>query len=269
MTHVPEPEGKRDILPPASISARGGGDRTSPAVRPSAPPLAIAHLMLWTACTAAYLAVQRVWFPELGGQFAGTGLVFVAASALLAGPGLAALLLLPAWRRAGYRFPALPGEWLLLLSGCGIVLSALESLVLGAIGETSAFSTATQPSDDQFFTGFRVSAALHCGVMTFLAVVAWLAFASLKGRIAWRCFFFFLTGLLAFGAVWVPGESFDPRFWLLSWLFLSAVVICLSIALLLAVARDLWKRSGLPWTHWLGVIVFVLEAALGIAALAA
>src|SRR5437879_6422693 len=116
---------ERPSCAPAS-APREAGCAPAPVVS-SAPRLRIAHIMLWTACTAAYLAVQRLWPPECSVRVGDARLAFLAAFAFLAGPSLAALVLLPVWRRAGHRFPSYPGEWLLLISGAFLVLMMLVS----------------------------------------------------------------------------------------------------------------------------------------------
>src|SRR5438876_10006237 len=108
-------EARQDERPSCGpASAPSEAERAPASIVSSAPRLRIAHIMLWTACTAAYLAVQRLWLPEGSARLGDVRLAFLAAFAFLAAPSLAALLLLPVWRRAGHRFPSCPGEWLLL-----------------------------------------------------------------------------------------------------------------------------------------------------------
>ena len=114
------------VLLPAPQSARG----TATPQLGSSPRLRIAHIMLWTACTAAYLAFQRLRLPEGSGGLTDGRLAFAAAFAFLAGPSLAALLLFPIWRRAGHRFPTYGGEWLLIVTGCFVVLLMLTEKLI-------------------------------------------------------------------------------------------------------------------------------------------
>src|SRR5437764_7709376 len=73
--------------------------------RPTAPPLRISHVMLFTACSAVHLVVQRWWLKAFLPQGADPGNVasiFLTAEAVCAGPALAMILLWPAWRARGY-----------------------------------------------------------------------------------------------------------------------------------------------------------------------
>src|SRR5438105_8810694 len=158
------------VLLPAPQSARG----TATPQLGSAPRLRIAHIMLWTACTAAYLAVQRLWLPEGSSRVGEARLAFLAAFAFLAGPSLAALVLLPVWRRGGYRFPSYPGEWLLPISGACLVLMMLVSFV-----QRGLMGNLRTPSDLNYFESlervFRILAALYGGAMMILAILSCLA----------------------------------------------------------------------------------------------
>jgi hypothetical protein len=231
----------------------------------SAPRLAIVHIMLWTACTAGFLGVQRQWLSGVNHQFRDADLVFDIAFAFLAGPGLAALCVLPVWRRAGYRFPTHGGEWLLLMSGCLVVLVVLGSLALRVLFTSGELLRMSDPYDYGSLALFlKVSKAINCAVVTILAIVSWLAFVSLRGRTAWRWFFFALAVPLTLFGILSSTELIasstlllDPPEWV-AWTG-RGLAICLPVVLLIAMIRDFRSPERLPWTHWLGVAVIVLQ----------
>src|SRR5204862_6964901 len=105
--------------------------------RPTVPPLRIAHVMLFTACSAVHLVIQRQWIKAFLPQGADPGdaaSIFLTAEALCAGPALATVFLWPAWRARGYRFPTHGGEWLLLIFAGFTMLETMSRMTLATGG---------------------------------------------------------------------------------------------------------------------------------------
>jgi hypothetical protein len=111
------------------------------------------------------------------------------------------------------------------------------------------------------------------GTLATLTAVAWVAFAKLKGFPAWRLFFGHLSLLLTCAAILAAQRAlYDWGVWRYpdheGWLALPALAVficglCAPAALVAAVLRDLAGR-GMPWTHWLGVGVFVLQISVSV-----
>jgi len=222
---------------------------------PSAPRLRIAHILLWMACVAVDLAVLRLAPGGVDSMGARVQAMTVASS-LAPSLGLAALVILPFWRRAGYRFPTPGGEWLLIICGLYGVYGALSVLTYRAIVGSE------QPANLHSATITRIieaHAVIMGGIMTIAAALAWMAFARLKWRTAWRCLFFVLASLMTLYALSAGLELIKQRHFFdfgPPRVIMRAVQYCVPVALVIAILRDLFTRRRLPWTHWLGAAAF-------------
>jgi hypothetical protein len=119
---------------------------------------------------------------------------------------------------------------------------------------------------DTFEWLFRASMAMTGSAIAIVAVVAWLPVLVLKNAPAWRWFFFALAMPLSLLALLFLRDSAR---WPGIILTLSSATTYFAVAaagmlLLLAGATlaDVCRRRSLPWTHWLGIAVFVLQAGL-------
>ena len=209
--------------------------------RPTAPPLRIAHVMLFTACSALHLVVQRQWLQAFLPAGAGPSemvSMFLTAEALCAGPALAAVFLWPAWRARGYRFPTHGGEWLLLIFA-GYTMLEMVSRVTMVTGGASREGVV----EGMYFLGLVIGCVL----------MFWLAGSPRRLPVRWRVFY--LLTALAYGFALV-------RLVLNPWFDAPILVIPGLAILLFVVIFDLRASRRFPWTHWLGVAVFLLNAAI-------
>jgi hypothetical protein len=93
----------------------------------SCPRLGLIHLLMWTACVAVWLGLQRVvgqLFWNSAHPF-GDSILKIADTVLTSlgnGAALGGLLLWVARRRRGLPFPKHPGEYLLVVLGLSEVL---------------------------------------------------------------------------------------------------------------------------------------------------
>ncbi len=170
--------------PPSAEEPGDGSSASLPSIRidrstaepkrASAPPLSIAHVMLFTASSAAILTVQRLWLSELGtSDKSATFLGFVTLYAVAAGPALASLVLRPVWRSRGYRFPVHPGEWLLWLNGWLVLL-----------GMVRAVTRYLEAGD------LLLPLAVRLGHLVIVIALCGLSFRRGDRRAAWRWLFF-------------------------------------------------------------------------------
>jgi hypothetical protein len=209
--------------------------------RPSVPPLRIAHVMLFTACSALHLVVQRQWLQAFLPAGAGPGdavSIFLTAEALCAGPALATVFLWPAWRARGYPFPTHGGEWLLLIFAGFTMLETVSRMTLAAGGASREGVV-----EGMYFLGLVI-----CCVLMF-----WLAGSPRRLPVRWRVFY--LLTALAYGFALV-------RLVLNPWFDAPILVIPGLAILFFLVILDLRASRRFPWTHWLGVAVFLLNAVI-------
>ncbi len=158
----PVPAG--DPVALASARARGAA-----AKRPGPPPFGTLHLLLWVACTGAYLAATRQLYVDLPlmGALAAMGLV------MPRGAAWAGLCILGwrIWKKSPW--PIEPGLW--LAATVGLCLLAEVLLTLGAPAQ-------------QFDNPTAVQAALAC-------VIFVLPTLSRDLAKPWKCFFLFLLAI--------------------------------------------------------------------------
>jgi hypothetical protein len=191
---------------------------------PPRPPLRIAHLLIWTACTALYLGVLRGTIlpittepnvANLGSSVpVATLMVFASVGS---GAGLAGLVLWFAYHRRGIRFPVHPGEYFIPMRGISAVIQSLQFAI------TPSFLS--EP-DSIGWIIFSLSALWAVEIMAPFLAARWLSVRP------WPTFFF-LRGLLSFCPYLGQAASLVPLI----------LVICL----------DHRRARQYPWTHWLGV----------------
>jgi hypothetical protein len=261
-TSAPDGDNRYGDSPDLFPSIRTDAPLTPELSRPSVPPLRIAHVFLWTACTAAYLGIQRAWqtlaeklvpaaglIPEARGVSA---FVFVVLP-VIAGPAIATILLWPAWRARGFRFPWHPGEWLLLISGCACVLRITVVPIVSVVILTHVESLAG---------AFRANAIISRSDDVILLMMY--SFACWRGRMgfAWRSVLLveaiFLTLVVAFDLMGsLPLISLSGTMpWRLG------VDACVVAALTVGIVSDIVAKRARPWTHWLGIATLVATRAV-------
>lgn len=234
----------RPDLPDANVSDRVGASRGFPRLR-------IAHLLLWTFCTAVFLTLERYWLStgympeEYQPVRAVTGLI----EAIVNGAALSGTIVLltarvsdgPPWLRA-------PGHWLMLARAFGACFIWLPSTILSLIGDVDSDIV-------QFF---------DCGVLVISIGVFLLAFKQQQER-RWKIFFaalFALTAvkLIANGILLVDVFHFEVFERLHLAYSLGDVVLCpwiLAVALI-----DVKRGVRRDWLHWVGVATFALSQCL-------
>jgi hypothetical protein len=219
-----------------------------PTQRPGPPRLKIAHLMLMTACSAVYLLLQRQWFSRGTIAASGAGLGFSIADAVLAGPALAAVFLWPAWQARRLRFPVHAGDYLLLFAACLVVLKATAR-------------TAILAADDTPYSSWLLLRFASLGYAFVAAAMCYVAFTHCWRRPLWGlvfCFYFASLVLTTAGNEALGLGRID------GW-WLAVAALCWMTALTVAVISDIVARFRLPWTHWLGVTVFLLNEGVSLA----
>jgi hypothetical protein len=214
-------------------------DNPAPETSFERPSLRIAHLLLWTACTAVFLGVVTAGFPSSEWTPWSS---LLAMSSISAGGGLAGLLVLfrPFFR--GGRFA--PGEVLLSVAGACSLMMIVEGFyrVAGSPGD--------YPWPEHSFI-YMIRSLL----LLSLGGIAWLGLLFAAARrsfpLRWRLLYASL-----FAAPWAPRglewvvQSLQP-------LLVPAVSSIIYVGLLSTVAwLDRRKPIRYPWTHWAGLLIF-------------
>jgi hypothetical protein len=223
-----------DALLEAQDDGPASGDTTG-----SVPPLRIAHILLFTACTAGYLMLLRDRL-RLGGWLQSSPdatVAFLAAEATCVGPALGALYLWRRWHARGIRFPLYGGEWLLLIFGGLALVDALARVMLTRL-------------DRGYTVGVFSALILLAGLLTLVALMLWLATSQHRLPERWRVFFVVKVLALAL-AVFDPPRGVAIFLAFLEFLTLSIVAVL-----------DLRAPRRFPWTHWLGVAVCLGNGAI-------
>ncbi len=198
------------------------GDPFAPIVE--RPRLRIAHLMFWTACVAVYLSMIRMLQeidPDTSTVFRNVWMLY----GLGAGTGLAGLLVGVAWRFRGMPFPVTGGEYVLVMTGIGPLVSLAAMAAYRYL----------DPSLSMF--GFI---AMATGVLC-ASIWCWAAIRTRVRR--WRVYFVLeaisdLVGQTCLAAAMHAMLGQNVFFLLL---------------LVYVAARDWLEHWRKPWTHWLGV----------------
>jgi hypothetical protein len=215
---------------------------------PPANRLSIAHLLLWTATTAAALAfanrVQEMRIDYLGGYDAFPAayqrlrwiedMLWYAVAPAYGAAIAATLLAVWHWslRRGG--FPSQPGHWVAVMLGVG------ASRVAGA------YITSGILPEDMF---------IELGVLILGVVLACLAAASTKGPRRWRTALLMNAGgHAALADAVVAGRAAGSPASLRTLILLPALAIFAAMAAaLLASLIDLVSRERFDLFHWIGV----------------
>lgn len=102
-----------------------------PSGLPDSPPkFGVAHLLLWTACCAAYLAIVRAMAVDEPGF---VGFLILLLLAMIEGASWAGLAIFISRRFRGVRWRIEPGEWLLAIFGARLLLEVLLRTALSRV----------------------------------------------------------------------------------------------------------------------------------------
>ncbi|HUT88971.1 MAG TPA: hypothetical protein VMY37_05725 [Thermoguttaceae bacterium] len=224
---------------------------------PEQPRLGISHLLVWTACVAAYFSVARAfsspdWVPRLE-----LSLVLAVGLTMGRATALGGLLLWVARRYRHLPFPGQPGETLLVLLG----IYAAQVLLQYPIHYGAELGTIP-----------RWAPGLFSDLAVLLIAVLYLIAAVRTKILRWRVYF--ITVLVA-GAIMVLlllslplaesllGPTFTAGRRLLP--FVPDLPRVLPGAVLLFVAvKDARQGRRYRWTHWLGIGIGLWNGLIGI-----
>jgi len=233
-----EPPGQSPLA-----STNSSGAETPCSDRPEPPRLRILHLMVLTACVAAYSAVNRSHAvpyrtesltPDAGRWGVAAGALY----SIGGGAALAGLFLLRR-RRRGLAFPEHPGEYLLVMTAVSIALDAIRRVV---------FLRFIVTSTDWLY---------DLSSLAFLAINGLVFVWALARMTSWRWLLFFLAIPSAWGAA-------IPLAYLLTWSMLPGSGwqwrmecmlphLLVAAALVAVVLKDHIQGNRYPWTHWFGI----------------
>jgi hypothetical protein len=211
-------------------------------------------LLGWTACVAAYLGARRAWLPAIGPDASIGQTVLLALKGIGAGTGLAGLALLVARRVRRMPFPQHPGEVLLVVLGLGALLSSMAT----ALWHAGMIWRWLVPSTPSLLTPllFRMRSILPLAVESLALLVG----AFWVRPLRWKAFFAVAAAAGAIASAAVVGTTFQAiplgRYVYLWW-FRESIVLFANALLVMVILRD--RRGGwrYPWTHWLGVSLYL------------
>jgi hypothetical protein len=155
------------------------------------------------------------------------------------------MLAWPLWRKQGYRFPTYGGEWLLVVTA-----------ILTILRDSASFLVAL--AEDPLSVTWLFQLMAGTGILGSGILCYWLFCGWKTSQPMWTWFFFGLalrSTIMAY-VVFVASPSTAAT------VLPAFRVIALAGALILfaaAVSADLPARHSLPWTHWLGVAVYVVN----------
>ncbi len=201
------------------------------------PRLSILHLMVWTATSAAMMAVMRL--PrETASQVPAFFIVIRIAYAMYGGVVIGGVIMWLARRYRGVPFPTEPGEWLLVAQG---------KLVLSMLGIALSVSVLERGN-------YRVELVITALLLGAIAVTGSIPAFFYRKDDPWRWFFWAFAMFCI-----VPLVTF-----LLGMLIGFAVVVVLGIfavmafligimLFVVAIKSDLNQAVVRGWVHWTGV----------------
>lgn len=207
------------------------------------PRLGIVHLLVWTACVAFLLGIDRFFSSSFApGDRANRILLAFGIQALGAGAGLGGLLLW-GWRRYhGQPFPYYPGEYFVVIAG------AVSALYV-PLKVSLSFMAASAATGDRLYLMTAMAWTCAPGLV---AVIAYLVSAIRMKVTRWRVVFLLNLGfviLRRFGVLLSPFPGLAP--WIeLYLIFLADAIVGIALWL------DYRQKSRYPWTHWLGIAIF-------------
>lgn len=213
----------------------------------------IAHLMLWTACSALYLAIHGAFFS--GSHLMAFGPALKMVWSISVGATLAGAILL-VWERVHRGGPVMrqPGHWFLVLQAVLVCLSF--SVLVGARLFSLTVESATH-------SGILAAWGACSLVMAIGYAVGCLRNPSLRWRLVFAsvmlAYFFQLLGYLL---LMLPPSNFLSVIWSVDVLIgRGAVLIVLGVAI-----GERIKGIRRDWLHWVGVTTFAADGLIQVVA---
>lgn len=224
------------------------------------PPLRLHHFFVWTAVSAALLALSSNTYAAV--QVERWWMLIQLPDVLAAALAVTCCGLGLMWRRRGLPFPSQPGHGLLIWYALSFTLSLVHGVLWLAIyrpgGASNQWTTSPPPGMDFLEWG---------QILTALASVAFLVWCAWWVRPARRWQIVFVLNALAAGhyyiARFLPWDVLNsvgelqligPTLYAGMWFILAHFPQSIpGIALIVAIVRD--RRAGIPrhWSHWAGV----------------
>lgn len=175
---------------------------------------------------------------------------------------------LAAWQRvrSSKSFPRQPGHWLLVNLGAFVLSREVSRIILQQLifprYDDRSLPQAAFETLFSIWMPIMQSMPLLCGI-----AAAIVAACQMSGQLLWRTVFLLAaTSATCFVAVeLLEGRGF--MFFAITWwtgCFARALAAAATIAVLIAVARELWQRIPRDLMHFVGVIVAVLAMIHGI-----
>ncbi|HJT36528.1 MAG TPA: hypothetical protein VJ783_31185 [Pirellulales bacterium] len=223
------------------------------------PRLGIVHLFAWTAASAVWMALERLFYSALGNQSPST--VLTVSSSLAApvqGAGLMGFLLFVYRRLRGRPCAREPGDWLLVAYGAAILMTLIEHLLIMSIIQ--------QPRPLQRQMVLMAVSRLSFSI-TQIALYAVAARRIGKSPL-WRGVLWLLCWLQVARMVMefvLPLVVFQPRTLLFLRFFPDAAA---GVVVSLSAIADGRRRHLRSWTHWTGVAVVVVDGVLALSGIA-
>ena len=228
------------------------------------PPLSIAHLMLCGLCVAVYLSAARTAMQSYELPFSLTGMQITlwTLQGLIQGTGLAGILLLAIHRLRRISFPQHGGEMLWIVIGTPAAINLASHLAFILTHNSWFIRYLSYIFDDNRWSRLLTPA---CGLLFLAAWSAVYLYAILyAGTRRWSVVFMImvatgiaahvLNGLLAHSA----GLSQTVTIGVVTQFSHQLIVVT---SLLVASTIDLRQSVRYPWTHWTGVILYLLQFA--------
>lgn len=225
-----------------------GGDQAAGVREDFEPRFGTIHLIVWSVVTAFYVGVQAVMSVEdwMTGLDPGHRLLYSAHRALgwpSRGATLAGLLLLLYRRHSGLPFLRHPGEWLWAAMG--------GSLLIWVAARLGAFIARPGAEPRPLYACCSLAAC-----------VLFLVARRHSGTTGWRRFFSCVIVLNLVHAAWwafsqALRESGHVDLWEWHIAAYSLLPIASGIILVSVVFRERKLRAKLPWTHWVGVGLYL------------
>jgi hypothetical protein len=239
-----DPTGLADPLEGSGeATATNATDVATGQAAPSAPPLRIVHILLFTATTAGYLMALRHWLRLAGPESdpAEMTIGLLAAEAVCVGPALGTVYLWRGWRERGYRFPLHGGEWLLVIFAGFALVTTLARVILA--------------SPNQLYVGTNALPAFGVlfGLLALGGLMVYLACSPHRLPPRWRVFFGVKTLALTSAVFLSEGD--------IGWLVVSSSEWA---ALWIVTVADGGVSQRYPWTHWLGIAICLGDGAIGL-----
>jgi hypothetical protein len=228
--------------------------------RPDPPPLRIHHFMVCAVVTAVELSLLRFMLNRSPQQQPiGSGIFAI--TQVLSAVGLTLTGFSIYWWRKGYASFSQPGQMLLLQYAASFAIQLLSLLVVLVLLGPSRIARSS--NDMWLFSIVFGLGSLVFAVLLPIAFYAWCAW-KIADTWPWRVLFIFcaLSGLLSSTVLMLVMQLF----WNLNksniQMMFSAPFIVRGAILLpigsLAAVTDLIGRRSRSWTHWTGLILWLL-----------